>query len=97
MSHKAAVAIGFPKKFNQGLCTLGVTSRGLIELGVGATQRGAGGGSRCGSLTPTFPGDDIEASVYDVGRTQAGLRSYAFEATSAGTVVLRHGRVEVTD
>ena len=96
VSHKAAVSIGFPKKFNQGLCTLGVTSRGLIELAAG------GDPTRVRRVavrftSPTFPGDDIEVAVYDAGRTEAGLRSYAFEATSSGNVVLRHGRVEVTD
>ncbi|HEY3943370.1 MAG TPA: MaoC/PaaZ C-terminal domain-containing protein [Acidimicrobiales bacterium] len=95
VNDKAAIGIGFPRKFNQGLCTLGVTSRGLVELAAG------GDPSRIRRVavrftSPTFPGDDIEVSVYDAGTTDAGLRSFAFEATSAGKVVLRHGRVEVT-
>jgi acyl dehydratase len=96
VSEKAAIAMGFPRKFNQGLCTLGVTSRALIELGAG------GDPTRVRRVavrftSPTFPGNDIEVSVYDAGKTPTGLHSYAFEATSAGQTVLRHGRLEVAD
>ena len=32
---EVARSLGFPRKFNQGLCTLAVTSRGLIDLAAG--------------------------------------------------------------
>jgi acyl dehydratase len=86
--------MGFPRKFNQGLCTLGVASKALVDLAAGGDPR------RIRRVavrftSPTFPGDDIEVAVYDNGTTDEGLRSFAYEATSAGSSVLRHGRVEV--
>jgi acyl dehydratase len=94
VSDESAAAMGFPRKFNQGLCTLGVTSRGLIDLAANGDPR------RVRRIAvrfsaPTFPGDDIEVSVYQAGATGDGCQAYAFEATSAGRNVLRHGRIEV--
>ncbi len=96
VSDDTARRFGFPRKFHQGLCTLGVTSRGLVSLAAGGDPR------RIRRIAvrfaaPTFPGDDIEVAVYDAGRTERGFRSYAFEATSGGQTVLRHGRVEVDE
>jgi acyl dehydratase len=94
VNEEAATAMGFPRKFNQGLATLAVTSRGLVELAAGGDPRRV---RRVAVrfVAPTFPGDDIEVSVYEIGRTDGGLLAYAFEASSAGRAVLRHGRVEV--
>jgi len=94
VSDESASAMGFPRKFNQGLGTLGVTSRGLVELAAGGDPR------RVRRIAvrfsaPTFPGDDIEVSVFEAGRTVDGRLAYAFEAVSAGRTVLRHGRIEV--
>jgi acyl dehydratase len=85
---------GFPRKFNQGLCTLGVVSRGLAELAAGADPR------RVFRIAvrfaaPSFPGDDIDLTVYENGKTDLGMKSYAFEAESGGRTILRHGRLEV--
>ncbi len=96
VSDEVAVGLGFPRKFNQGLCTLGVTTRGLIELAAdGDPRRVARIAVRFAS--PTFPGDAIQLSVYEVGKTDQGLRSCAFEAFSGDVAVLRHGRIEVRD
>ena len=96
VNDEIARRVGFPRKFNQGLCTLGVVSRGLIELTAnGDPRRVARIAVRF--TAPTFPGEDIEVSAYEVGTTDLGLRSYAFEAFSGGVAVLRHGRVEVRD
>jgi acyl dehydratase len=96
VNDQSAARVGFPRKFNQGLCTLGVVSRGLIELTADSDPR------RVARIAvrfaaPTFPGEDIEVSAYEMGTTDEGLRSYAFEAFSGGVAVLRHGRVEIRD
>jgi acyl dehydratase len=85
---------GFPRKFNQGLCTLGLITRGLIDAAAdGDPTRVARLAVRFSA--PAFPGDDIELAIYEIGPTQEGLSAYAFEAESAGRTVLRHGRLEV--
>ena len=94
VNDEVARRFGFPRKFNQGLATLGISSRALVDLAADGDPR------RVRRIAvrfaaPTFPGDDIEVFVYDAGTTREGLRSYAFEATSEGITVLRHGRVEV--
>jgi acyl dehydratase len=95
VSDAAAIQAGRPRKFNQGACTLGLTSRALVALAAGGDpnriRRVAVRFSRY-----AFPGDDIDVSVFDVGPTAEGLHAYAFEASSAGQTVLRNGRVEVT-
>src|SRR4029077_13990184 len=63
---EVARSFGFPRKFNQGLCTLAVTSRGLIDLAAGGDPR------RVRRIAvrfsaPVFPGNAIELSVYDAG------------------------------
>jgi acyl dehydratase len=86
--------MGFSRKFNQGLCTLGVATGGLIQLTADGDPRRI-----CRIAVrftaPTFPGDDIAVSAYEIGKTDQGWLAYAFEAVSAGRTVLRHGRLEV--
>lgn len=85
---------GFPRKFNQGLCTLGIVSGGLISLAAGGDPgRVARLAARFSA--PAFPGDDIELSVYELGHTPGGCQAFAFEAESGGRPILRHGRFEV--
>jgi acyl dehydratase len=88
-----ARSMGFPGKFQQGLCTLAVTSRGLIDLAASGDPR------RIRRIavrfsSPVFPGNAIELSVHDRGPSDLG-QAYAFEASSGGQSVLRHGLVEV--
>jgi len=89
-----ARSMGFPRKFNQGLCTLAVTSRGLIDL----TAKGDPRRIRRVAVrfsAPVFPGNSIELSVFDAGPAPSGCHAYAFEAFSDGQTTLRHGLVEV--
>jgi acyl dehydratase len=95
VNDQLAMKLGRPGKFNQGACTLGITSRALVAFAAGGDPR------RIRRVAVRFsryayPGNDIEATVYDAGPTPEGLHAYAFEATSAGESVLRHGLVEVT-
>jgi acyl dehydratase len=89
VSDEAAKAEGFPRKFNQGLCTFGIAARMLADL------LADGDATRLARLAvrfsaPAFPGDDIEVEVFEIGGG-----SYAFEASAGGQVVLRHGRAEL--
>jgi acyl dehydratase len=94
VSDKAAQAMGQPRKFNQGACSLGIASRALVALAAGddprRIKRVAVRFSRY-----AFPGNDLEVSVFDAGPTPEGLHGYAFEVTSAGQSVLKNGLVEV--
>jgi acyl dehydratase len=94
VNDEAAKSAGFPRKFNQGLLTLGVVTRGLIEMTASGDPRRI-----CRIAVrfaaPSFPGDDLEVSAYEIGTTEHGSRSYAFEAFSGTVAVLRHGRIEV--
>jgi len=96
VNDEAARSRGFPRKVNQGLCTLGIVSRGLVDLtAAGDPRRVRRIAVRFSS--PVFPGDPIELSVYDNATDSENSHSYAFEAASNGGVVLRHGLVEVLD
>jgi acyl dehydratase len=96
LDDEAARSVGFPRKINQGLCTLGIASRGLIELtAAGDPRRVRRIAVRFSS--PAFPGDPIDLSVYESNRNSQGCHSYAFEADSDSRVVLRNGLVEVAD
>jgi acyl dehydratase len=95
VNDEAAKSAGFPRKFNQGLLTLGVVTRGLVALTASEDPRRI-----CRIAVrftaPSFPGDDLEVSAYKIVTTEHGSRSYAFEAFSGTVAVLRHGRIEVT-
>jgi acyl dehydratase len=96
INDEVAKSYGFPRKINQGLVTLGVVTRGLIELVADNDPR------RIYRIAvrfaaPSYPGDNYEVSVYEVGKTDKGMRSCAFEVSSGSAAVLRHGRVEVRD
>jgi acyl dehydratase len=93
---EVARARGFPRKLNQGLCTLAVASRGLIDLAAGGDPRRVQRVAVRFS-SPAFPGDTIDLAVHDAGSCGQDSHGYAFEATSEGQTVLRHGRVEVAE
>ena len=94
VSDQAATRMGQTGKFLQGACSLGVSSRALVELAAGGDPRRIRRVAvRFSSYV--FPQKDIEVSVYEIGTTPEGRLSYAFEAVSDGRTVLRHGRVEV--
>jgi acyl dehydratase len=94
MDDEVARARGFPRKINQGLCTLAIASRGLIDLAAGGDPRRV---RRIAARfsAPAFPGDAIDLAVHDAGPCDQGGWGYAFEAVSGSTTVLRHGRFEV--
>jgi acyl dehydratase len=86
--------VGFPSKFMQGLCTFAMCSRAAVQVGAG------GDPTRLRRMAvrfaaPVFPGNDLEVTEYDAGTGEDGGRRLAFEATSRGTTVIRHGLVEL--
>lgn len=89
-----AKQVGLPGIIAHGLCTMAMTSQAVI-------QRACGGDpAKLKRLAVRFasnvlPGNDVEVQLYDAGATESGDASYAFEATSAGAVVIKNGWAEV--
>jgi acyl dehydratase len=94
VSDHAATSMGQSRKFLQGALSLGIASRALVAFAAdGDPRRIRRVAVRFSSYA--FPGSALEVAVYDVGPTTEGRHAYAFEVTSDGRTVLRHGRVEV--
>jgi MaoC dehydratase-like protein len=88
--------VGYPSKFMQGMCSFAMCGGAVVKLAAGGdpdrVRRLA-----CRFSAPVFPGHELLVQIYDAGRTPAGLHAYAFEATSAGVTVIKHGRAEVVE
>jgi acyl dehydratase len=91
---EAARQEGFPGKILQGLCTLSMCSGAVVKLGADGdpdrVRRVAGRFS-----APMFPRRKLVVDVFDAGTTAEGARAVAFEATSDGRLVVKHGRAEL--
>ena len=88
-----AKSVGLPGIIAHGLCTMAMCSQAVIKTVAD------GDPSRLKRLAVrfaanVFPGNDIEVALFDAG-TVDGRRAYAFEATSAGAVVIKNGRAEI--
>ena len=86
---EAARAVGLPGVILHGMCTMALCSTAVIDALAG------GDPTRLRRLAvrfyrPVFPGNDLVVSLFD-----AGDGAYAFEAASAGKVVIRDGRAEL--
>jgi acyl dehydratase len=79
----AARRSGFDRPFVHGLCTMA-----LCAQGVGDADRVRRVAGRFAS--PTFLGEELRVRYFD-----AGPLGVAFEAESAGAVVISHGRIEL--
>jgi acyl dehydratase len=85
----AAKAVGLPGVILHGMCTMALCARDVVD------ELAGGDPTRLRRLAvrfyrPVFPGNDLATTMYD-----AGVGSVAFEASSAGKVVVRDGRAEV--
>ena len=85
-----AKSVGLPGIIAHGLCTMAMTSQAVLKL------TADGDPARLRRLAVrfaanVFPGNDVVTTVYDGGDG----RSFPFEATSAGAVVVKHGLAEV--
>jgi acyl dehydratase len=95
LDDETARSEGFPGKILQGMCTFGICSGALVDLGAGGDvsrlRRVAGRFS-----APAFPRKDLVIETYEAGTTAEGLRALAFEAVQDGVTVIKHGRAEFT-
>jgi acyl dehydratase len=88
-----ARSVGLPGIIAHGLCTMAMCSQSVITTVAG------GDPTRLRRLAVrfaanVFPGNDVVTSIFEAGRHD-GAAVYAFEATSQGAVVIRHGLAEV--
>ncbi|MFA7322825.1 MAG: MaoC/PaaZ C-terminal domain-containing protein [Candidatus Nanopelagicales bacterium] len=96
ISDEAARAEGFPSKIIQGLCTFAMCSGAVVKLvGEGDPARLARLAGRFSA--PVFPRQQLEVALFDAGISAEGKRMYAFEASSNGVTVVKHGRAELHD
>jgi acyl dehydratase len=93
VSDRAARELGYPRKFMQGLGTLGMSTRGLTDM-IGVSPRHVAriAVRFAGAM---FPGDDLDLTVFDIGSIDDSTYAYAFEARSDDRLILRDGRIEV--
>jgi acyl dehydratase len=88
-----AKSVGLPGIIAHGLCTMAMCSQAVIKTVAD------GDPGRLKRLAVRFasnvlPGNDIDVAIFDAG-TADGRHAYAFEATSAGAVVVKNGWAEV--
>jgi acyl dehydratase len=88
-----AKSVGLPGIIAHGLCTMAICSQAVLKAVAD------GDPSRLKRLAVrfaanVFPGNDVVTRVYDAGE-RGGRRVYAFEAESAGAVVIKNGLAEV--
>ena len=90
-----AKSVGLPGIIAHGLCTMGMCSQSVI-----ATVAG-GDPTRLRRLAVrfaanVFPGNDVVCHIYEAGTGDGGHTAYAFETTSQGDVVVKHGWAEIS-
>jgi acyl dehydratase len=91
---EAARREGFPGKIVQGLCTFAMCSGAVVHIGTDGDPRTLR--RLVGRFSSSmFPRQRLTVAVYDAGRTEDGGRALAFEATSNGVTVIKHGRAEL--
>lgn len=91
----AAKAVGLPGVILHGMCTMALCARAVVD------ELAGGDPTRLRRLAvrfyrPVFPGNDLVTTMYDAG-FEGDRRVVAFEASSAGKVVVRDGRAELAD
>jgi acyl dehydratase len=88
-----AKSVGLPGIIAHGLCTMAMCSQAIVKTVCD------GDPSRLKRLAVrfaanVFPGNDVIVDIHDAGEVDDRL-AYAFEATSAGAVVIKNGWAEV--
>jgi len=77
---------GFDRPILHGLCTYGVTGRGLLHLVCGSDPARFGA-MRARFSKPTMPGDTLSISVWDIGERSAGAYRFRTETQRGETVI----------
>jgi acyl dehydratase len=91
---EAARADGYRSKIMQGLCTFSMCTGAVVKV----TADGDPGRLRrfAGRLAaPMYPRQQLTVELYDAGRTEDGGQAIAFEASSNGVVIIKHGRADL--
>jgi acyl dehydratase len=95
LDDEIAKSVGLPGIIAHGLCTMAMTSWGVLtEVGgsdVGRVKRFA---VRFAKMV--LPGDDLEIRIWKAG-SGAGVTTYAFETLRGEDFVITHGLAELTD
>jgi acyl dehydratase len=88
-----AKSVGLPGIIAHGLCTMAMCSQAIVKTvcdgDPGRLKRLA-----VRFAANVFPGNDVVVDVFDAGDLDGG-HAYAFEATSAGAVVVKNGWAEI--
>jgi len=88
-----ATSVGLPGIINHGLCTMAMTSQAVVKTVAD------GDPARLKRLAVrfsknVFPGNDVTTTIYEAGEAE-GRKVYAYEAHSAGELVIANGRAEI--
>ena len=84
---------GYRGKIMQGLCTLSMCSGAVVKVaGDGDPDRLRRFAGRLAA--PMYPRQQLQVEIYDAGRNEDGGRAVAFEATSDGVTIIKHGRAD---
>jgi acyl dehydratase len=90
-----ARSAGLPGIIAHGLCTMAMTSWGVLsEVGGSDTKRLKRFAVRFAKMV--LPGDDLETRIWNAGTT-TGITSYAFETARGEDFVITDGFAEITD
>ena len=90
-----ARSAGLPGIIAHGLCTMAMTSWGVLnEVGGSDTKRLKRFAVRFAKMV--LPGDDLETRIWNAGTTD-GITSYAFETARGEDFVITDGLAEITD
>src|SRR2546421_6644719 len=84
-----AKSVGLPGIIAHGLCTMAMTSQAVVKT-VADGDPGRLRRLAVRFAANVFPGNDVEVAIFDA-ETSGGRKAYAFEATSAGAVVIKNG------
>jgi len=93
LSDDVARSHGFPAKLLHGLCTLAICGVAVVRV---AEHGESGGLSRLAArfAKPVFPPCTLDVRVCDSGASDENSLAVAFEASSAGSIAVSHGRAE---
>jgi acyl dehydratase len=90
-----ARSAGLPGIIAHGLCTMAMTSWGVLsEVGGSDTKRLKRFAVRFAKMV--LPGDDLDTRIWNAGTTN-GITSYAFETARGEDFVITDGLAEITD
>jgi acyl dehydratase len=93
LDDSVAQSVGLPGVILHGMCTMALCGRAVVD------ELAGGDPTLLRRLAvrfyrPVFPGNDLVTTLFDAG-TEGDRRIVAFEASSAGKVVVRDGRAEL--